>query len=103
VQKEYDDPVPRSNPRKWDDEGVTKRAAFFDLDRTLLGDSSGFLIMDALAEKGLISERQQSLAQVGRRIFRVLGETRVGMELTRRSMSRLAGWTRRDLREAAER
>jgi putative phosphoserine phosphatase/1-acylglycerol-3-phosphate O-acyltransferase len=82
---------------------VTKRAAFFDLDRTLLGDSSGFIIMEALAERGLISERQQSLADVGRRIFNVLGETRVGMELTRRSISRLAGWTRRDLREAAER
>jgi putative phosphoserine phosphatase/1-acylglycerol-3-phosphate O-acyltransferase len=82
---------------------MTKRAAFFDLDRTLLGDSSGFIIMAALVEKGLISERQKSLADVGRRIFNVLGETRVGMELTRRSISRLAGWTRRDLREAAER
>ena len=85
------------------DHGRVTRAAFFDLDRTLLGDSSGFLIMEALAEKGLISERQQSLAEVGRRFFRVVGETRIGMELTRRSISRLAGWTRRDLREAAER
>ena len=82
---------------------MTKRAAFFDLDRTLLGDSSGFLIMDALVERGLVSERQQSLAQLGRRFFNVVGETRIGMELTRRSISRLAGWTRRDLREAAER
>jgi putative phosphoserine phosphatase/1-acylglycerol-3-phosphate O-acyltransferase len=85
------------------DDGNVTRAAFFDLDRTLLGDSSGFLIMEALAEKGLISERQQSLAEVGRSVFRVLGETRVGMEITRRSISRLAGWTRHDLREAAER
>ena len=82
---------------------MSKRAAFFDLDRTLLGDSSGFILMDAFAEKGLISERQQSIADIGRRIFKAIGETRVGMELTRRSISRLAGWTRSDLREAAER
>jgi putative phosphoserine phosphatase/1-acylglycerol-3-phosphate O-acyltransferase len=82
---------------------MTKRAAFFDLDRTLLGDSSGFILMDALVEKGLVSARQQSLAELGRRFFKVVGETRIGMEVTRRSILRLAGWTRHDLREAAER
>jgi putative phosphoserine phosphatase/1-acylglycerol-3-phosphate O-acyltransferase len=80
-----------------------KRAAFFDLDRTLLGDSSGLLIMDALNERGMISDRDQSLAEVGRRLFRFIGETRVGMELTRRSLARMAGWSRTDLREAAAR
>lgn len=82
---------------------MTRSAAFFDLDRTLLGDSSGLLIMDALVEKGLVSERDQALADVGRRIFRVIGETSVGMRLTRRSLGRLAGWSRQDLRDAAER
>ena len=81
---------------------MTTRAAFFDLDRTLLGDSSAFLLMEAFVEKGLISERQQSLAQIGRRFFKLVGETRLGMEVTRRSISRLAGWARSDLREAAE-
>jgi len=82
---------------------MTKRAAFFDLDRTLLGDSSGLLIMDAMNERGMISDRDQSLAEVGRRVFRFIGETRLGMELTRRSLSRIAGWSRTDLREAAAR
>ncbi len=80
-----------------------KRAAFFDLDRTLLGDSSALMIMDAMNERGMISDRDQSLAEVGRRFFRVLGETRIGMEITRRSLSRMAGWSRTDLREAAAR
>jgi putative phosphoserine phosphatase/1-acylglycerol-3-phosphate O-acyltransferase len=82
---------------------VTKRAAFFDLDRTLLGDSSGLLIMDAMKERGLITDREQTLADFGRRFYRLIGETWIGMQLTRRSLSRVAGWSRQDLREAAER
>src|SRR5687768_14336470 len=82
---------------------MTKRAAFFDLDRTLLADSSGLLIMEALVEKGLISDRQQAIAEVGRRFFKVIGETWLGMQVTKRSISRFAGWSRQDLREAAER
>jgi putative phosphoserine phosphatase/1-acylglycerol-3-phosphate O-acyltransferase len=82
---------------------MSKRAAFFDLDRTLLGDSSGLLIMDALKERGLVSDRDQALADVGRRFFKIVGETWLGMQLTKRSLSRIAGWSRRDLREAAER
>lgn len=82
---------------------VTKRAAFFDLDRTLLGDSSGLLIMDAMKERGLISDREQAIADVGRRFFRIVGETWIGMQLTKRSLNRVAGWSRQDLREAAAR
>jgi putative phosphoserine phosphatase/1-acylglycerol-3-phosphate O-acyltransferase len=82
---------------------MAKRAAFFDLDRTLLGDSSGLLIMDAMKERGLISDRDQALADLGRRFYRFVGETWIGMQLTRRSLSRIAGWSRQDLREAAER
>ncbi|MGH2758519.1 MAG: HAD-IB family hydrolase [Actinomycetota bacterium] len=82
---------------------MAKRAAFFDLDRTLLGDSSGLLIMDAMKERGLISDREQAVADVGRRFYRLVGETWIGMQLTRRSLSRVAGWSRQDLREAAER
>lgn len=88
-------------------EGMGKRApgraAFFDLDRTLLGDSSGLLIMDAMKERGLISDREQALADVGRRFYRLIGETWIGMQLTKRSLSRVAGWSRQDLREAAAR
>jgi putative phosphoserine phosphatase / 1-acylglycerol-3-phosphate O-acyltransferase len=80
-----------------------KRAAFFDLDRTLLGDSSGLLLTEALVERGLVSDRQQALTDLGRRFYRVVGETWIGMQLTRRSLSRIAGWSRQDLRDAAER
>jgi putative phosphoserine phosphatase/1-acylglycerol-3-phosphate O-acyltransferase len=82
---------------------ATKRAAFFDLDRTLLGDSSGILIMEALRDRGLISDRDLALADVGRRFFKVIGETWLGMQITKRSLSRFAGWSRQDMREAAER
>ncbi|MEX2394248.1 MAG: HAD-IB family hydrolase [Actinomycetota bacterium] len=82
---------------------MTKRAAFFDLDRTLLGDSSGILIMDAMRERGLISDRDAALADLGRRFFKVVGETWLGMQVTKRSIGRIAGWSRADLREAAER
>lgn len=82
---------------------MAKRAAFFDLDRTLLGDSSGLLIMDAMKERGMISDREQTMADLGRRFYKVIGETWIGMQLTRRSLSRIAGWSRQDLREAAAR
>src|SRR5688572_3420812 len=82
---------------------MTKRAAFFDLDRTLLGDSSGILIMDAMRERGLISDRDAALADLGRRFFKVVGETWLGMQLTKRSLNRIAGWSSADLREAAAR
>ena len=82
---------------------MAKRAAFFDLDRTLLGDSSGLLIMDAMKERGMISDREQTMADLGRRFYKLIGETWIGMQLTRRSLSRIAGWSRQDLREAAER
>jgi putative phosphoserine phosphatase / 1-acylglycerol-3-phosphate O-acyltransferase len=82
---------------------MASRAAFFDLDRTLLGDSSGMVIMDALKERGLVSDRDQALAEVGRRFFNLVGETWIGMKVTRRAIGRIAGWSRRDLVEASER
>ena len=82
---------------------MATRAAFFDLDRTLLGDSSGLLIMEAMKERGLVSDREIALADVGRRFFKLVGETWIGMQLTKRSLNRIAGWSRQDLREAAAR
>lgn len=82
---------------------MTARAAFFDLDRTLLADSSGLLIMEAMKERGLVSDRDIALADVGRRFFKIVGETWLGMQLTKRSLGRIAGWSRKDLREASER
>jgi putative phosphoserine phosphatase/1-acylglycerol-3-phosphate O-acyltransferase len=82
---------------------MAQRAAFFDLDRTLLGDSSGILVMEAMRDKGLISDRDLALADVGRRFFNIVGETWIGMQLTKRSLSRFAGWSRQDMRDAADR
>lgn len=82
---------------------MATRAAFFDLDRTLLGDSSGLLIMEAMRERGLVSDRDIALADFGRRFFKVVGETWIGMQLTKRTLGRIAGWSRQDLREAAAR
>jgi putative phosphoserine phosphatase/1-acylglycerol-3-phosphate O-acyltransferase len=82
---------------------MSTRAAFFDLDRTLLGDSSGIMIMDAMRDRGLVSDRDVALADVGRRFFKVVGETWIGMQVTKRSLGRIAGWSRQDLREAAAR
>jgi putative phosphoserine phosphatase/1-acylglycerol-3-phosphate O-acyltransferase len=82
---------------------MAQRAAFFDLDRTLLGDSSGIMVMDAMRGRGLISDRDLALADIGRRFFNVVGETWLGMQLTKRSLGRFAGWSRQDVRDAAER
>ena len=92
------------SPEKCDHgESMAKRAAFFDLDRTLLGDSSGIMVMDAMRGRGLISDRDLALADIGRRFFNVVGETWLGMQLTKRSLGRFAGWSRQDVRDAAER
>lgn len=76
-------------------------AAFFDLDRTLIADSSGLLLAEALVEVGLLSERDKTLAELTRRAYRSVGETWIGMRFTRRSIGRLAGWSVEDLRTAA--
>lgn len=82
--------------------------AFFDLDRTLLAESSGFMLMDAFAEAGLLSERDRALAERTRRItglvrgmYRQVGETWIGMQITRRSVKSLTRWSVGELREAA--
>lgn len=80
-----------------------RAAAFFDLDRTLLADSSGLLLADALVEAGLLSERDRTIARATRRAYRAIGETWIGMQITRRSVRRIAGWSRADLRNAAHR
>jgi putative phosphoserine phosphatase/1-acylglycerol-3-phosphate O-acyltransferase len=59
--------------------------------------------MEAMRERGLVSDRDIALADVGRRFFKVVGETWIGMQLTKRSLGRIAGWSRQDLREAAAR
>jgi putative phosphoserine phosphatase/1-acylglycerol-3-phosphate O-acyltransferase len=80
-----------------------KAAAFFDLDRTLLSDSAGLLAVEALTEIGLLSPRDKMIAGITRRAYRVVGETWLGMQATRRSVQRLTGWSLADLKLAAQR
>jgi putative phosphoserine phosphatase/1-acylglycerol-3-phosphate O-acyltransferase len=80
-----------------------RAAAIFDLDRTLLADSSGLLLVEALVEKGLVSERDRRIAELTRGFYRRVGETWLGMQITRRGVGRVAGWLVDDVREAAQR
>ena len=78
-------------------------AAFFDLDRTLLAESSGLLLMEACVELGLVSDRERQLADLGGRAYNRVGETWIGMQITKRGVQRFAGWELEQLREAARR
>jgi putative phosphoserine phosphatase/1-acylglycerol-3-phosphate O-acyltransferase len=84
-------------------DGAARAGAFFDLDRTLLADSSGLLVVEALTELGLLSPRHRLAADVIRRAYRRVGETWLGMQLTRRGVRRFTGWSVQDVRLAARR
>jgi len=84
-------------------EASAKAAAFFDLDRTLLADSSGLLVVEALSELGLLSPRQRVAADVIRRAYRRVGETWIGMQFTRRAVRQFTGWSVQDVKLAARR
>jgi putative phosphoserine phosphatase/1-acylglycerol-3-phosphate O-acyltransferase len=78
-----------------------RAAAFFDLDRTLLGGASGPLLNEALVAAGLMPERHIPGQELVFRIYEVLGETLVGMAAARRFASMAAGWNREAVQEAA--
>ncbi|MGH2775480.1 MAG: HAD family hydrolase [Actinomycetota bacterium] len=63
----------------------TQRAAFFDLDRTLIPGSSLFLMARAAYEQDLFRVRDIMRFGWGQMIFRMRGENRGGMELSRES------------------
>ncbi|HVL80458.1 MAG TPA: HAD-IB family hydrolase [Actinomycetota bacterium] len=79
----------------------SRAAAFFDLDRTLIADSSALAMVEAFSEAGLVSSFEKPLAEAGRFFYRAVGETWIGMQLTRRSIQRLAGWSVEDVSGAA--
>jgi HAD superfamily hydrolase (TIGR01490 family) len=62
-----------------------KRAAFFDLDRTLIPGSSLFLMARAAYEKDLFRVRDIMRFGWGQMVFRLRGENPGGMELSRES------------------
>src|SRR5439155_18870692 len=78
-----------------------RAAAFFDLDRTLLGGASGPLLNEALIAAGLLPDRHLPGENVVFKVYEVVGETHLGMALARRAADFAAGWNREVVQEAA--
>jgi HAD superfamily hydrolase (TIGR01490 family) len=74
-------------PRKADPStnGSTRRAAFFDLDRTLIPGSSLFLLARGLYERDMFRVRDLARFGWGQMMFRLRGEQRRGMDMSRQS------------------
>lgn len=84
-----------------------RRAAFFDVDRTLIPGSSLFLLARGLYERDMFRVRDMLRFAWGQAMFRLRGEQQRGMERSREStLDFVAGRSRRELmswgREIAE-
>ena len=75
-------------------------AAFFDLDRTLLGEASGPVLSRALRGAG-IGGAEFPLEALLYKVFNTVGETLPSMVLARQGATILAGTRQTDVREAA--
>lgn len=79
-----------------------REAAFFDLDRTLLGGASGPVITEALRGAGVIPDRPIPGENLVYRLFDVVGETLPSMLLTRQAARVASGWKRSVVQEAGK-
>jgi HAD superfamily hydrolase (TIGR01490 family) len=84
-----------------------KRAAFFDVDRTLIPGSSLFLLARGLYERDMFRVRDMARFGWGQMMFRLRGEQKKGMDRSREStLEFVAGRSQRELmswgREIAE-
>ena len=84
-----------------------RRAAFFDVDRTLIPGSSLFLLARGLYERDMFRVRDMLRFAWGQTMFRLRGEQERGMERSRAStLDFVAGRSQRELmswgREIAE-
>lgn len=77
-------------------------AAFFDLDRTLLGGASGPVISSALRKVGILPDRTIPGESLLYRVFDTVGETLPAMLLTRQAARVASGWNRSLVSEAGE-
>ncbi|MGH2788150.1 MAG: HAD family hydrolase [Actinomycetota bacterium] len=84
-------------------DGTPKRAAFFDLDKTLIPGSSLFLLARGMYERDLVRVRDLLRFGWGQVLYRTTGEQQRGMEMSRtstldfvtgRSQQELIGWGR---------
>ena len=87
--------------------GSPNRAAFFDVDRTLIPGSSLFLLARGLYERDMFRVRDMARFGWGQMMFRLRGEQKRGMDRTREStLDFVAGRSQRELmswgREIAE-
>ncbi|HSL59920.1 MAG TPA: HAD-IB family hydrolase [Acidimicrobiales bacterium] len=82
---------------------MTRSAAVFDLDRTLLRGASGPVITAALRAEGVLPDRSIPGEGLIYRIFDLIGETRPSMMLTRQAARAAAGWSSAAVRQAGER
>jgi putative phosphoserine phosphatase/1-acylglycerol-3-phosphate O-acyltransferase len=78
------------------------KAAFFDLDRTLLRGASGPVINRALRANGVLAERNIPGESVLYGFFDLVGETRPSMILTRQAARFAKGWSQARVRAAGE-
>jgi putative phosphoserine phosphatase / 1-acylglycerol-3-phosphate O-acyltransferase len=77
-------------------------AAFFDLDRTLLGGASGPAISRALRTTGLLPDRSVPGESLLFGVFNLLGENRPSMMLARQMARAAAGWSTEAVAAAGE-
>jgi HAD superfamily hydrolase (TIGR01490 family) len=81
---------------------VTRSAAFFDLDRTLMAGSSAFQFGRAVYKAGLISRRQLAADAWENLMFRLRGSTDAGTDALRERISQMLEGVRvRDLQRLA--
>ena len=75
-------------------------AAIFDLDRTLIADSSTPVFAKYLTEAGVMDGPPIPFADLLRRAFGLFGESRLLMEPARRAVSAVRGWSPAAVEEA---
>ena len=84
------------------DRAVTRGAAFFDLDRTLLPGASGPVITSVLREQGALSDGAIPGEELLFGIYDVIGETRPSMILARQGVRLAKGRSADDLAAAGQ-
>ncbi len=79
---------------------MSAAAAFFDLDRTIITDSTSSVFQRHLQAAGIASERNIPGADVFGQVYRVLGENRALMQLAKYGVRVNAGWSVDDVAAA---
>lgn len=77
-----------------------RRAAFFDLDRTLLAGGSAPVFAETLRSLGVDTPRVPG-QDLFLKLYDLVGETKVGMQLARSAVTKAAGLRRDDVQRAA--